>query len=427
VTDHWSRPAAPYGWGPPLAAPGRTPRWAAPLAAVVGVALLAGGAAYAFRPRVRVATPVPAAAVPVHAAPAPRQKPHPAARPSRQPARTYVPPAGGVAVRGRVVDVTGHPVPGATVAMQEHVSGFDAVGRALVAVGSLGTACQGTVCSPGFGAGRTDGRGEYTVYLTRTPGDYDISVAAGATTVSAQVAYAARPLRLPDVTVWSFRPALEVSGTTARLRYAPPPAAVGREEVTRARFMAGDAEVLSLPDAGSGARFDARLIEDLAVTLVARVVVDGRLGETSYEASAPVRGTLRPVSRGSRCSEYGASGRPVTYAPCALADGDLVHRWTPRVPDFRCGGAPCDRKVVVDLGAVRALHYVAVRACDPFAHEVQVSADGRTWQTVVERHAYAGTDLDGICATAMSVRARYVRVLGPAGGFYSTFTEISVF
>lgn len=438
MTDPWlppdQRPVAPYGWGPPPEPPASRSRWV-PVAALAAITLVAGIVAVAARsprqvsserpPPVTVGTPSPTTTPARSRAP----RPSPTAKP--QPVRTYTAPPSGIPVRGRVVDVSGRPVAGAEVRLTQHEGFFGGFARALTAFATLGLACLTEICEVPYGVGRTDSAGRYTVYLERGVEDYDLVVSTRSGSVSALIDFAGRPLALPDVVLWNPSVRLAVSGTRAQVRFAAPPARLGSWESAYGSVTT-DADrvretLLSMPDVHSGDTFDARLVEDDTVTLHVTLTVRGRLGKTTYSGrSAEYRGRLVPGSRGKPCFEYGRSGRPIRNAPCALTDGDLYTQWTPKVADYQCAnGSPCDRRVTVDLGAVRRVRYVAARVCDPFFDQVESSVDGKSWQVLVARRS--GDGGDDVCAKAVDVRARYVRVKGPAGGFYLRRSEISVF
>lgn len=133
------------------------------------------------------------------------------------------------------------------------------------------------------------------------------------------------------------------------------------------------------------------------------------------------------MSRGRPCFEYGRAGRPIEQRPCGVTDGNLMSDWSPKVPDYLCeNDSPCDRRFMVDLGSARRLTYLVGRGCRTFFDEIQASTDGVHWQTIVEDGMDVG-DVHDVCATEIDVVARYVRLLGPAGGFYSSRRELSLF
>lgn len=442
--DPWERPAPGWGAPPSPPPPPRDPgRWM-PLAVVLVVALCAAGIAVVARSKPErpvaqrpapVATPAKPKAPKPTKPPAPRRttKPKPAKAAPPQPVRTYTAPPAGIPVRGRVLDASGRPVSGADVRLERHEGFFEGFGRALAVFASLGLACiaDDEICEVPYGVGRTDASGRYTVFLEKDVDDYDVRVQQGSTgpVLTARIDYAGKPLVLPDVHYWNPAPFAEARGTDMHVRFRTPPARVGTWRGAGATVKdAKDNVLVTLDGARSGDSFDARLIEDVAARLDVGVTVRTKLGDTTYTASAPVRGRLRPMTRGLACYEYGRSGRPVRNAPCALTDGDLLTEWQPKVADYQCAdNSPCDRRVMVDLGSQRRLRYVVVRTCDDFFDEVQVSADGKTWQTVIEQHSGQGGDINDVCHRELDTTARYVRVKGPAGGFYTRRSEISVF
>jgi hypothetical protein len=441
VTDPWTVPDSPYGgasgWGPPP--PPEPPRrWWLPLVLVTAFAVLAAFVAVSARPSRTRQTVRPTPSLSPSPTPAPRATRTPSpAPPPRSPSpvpqvvRTYSAPPDGVPVRGRVVDANGRPVAGAAVSMQLDEGFFGSLARGLTALFSLGLACFTDICTVPYGEGRTAADGTYTLYLEREAGDYHLAVERkGGARVHATVAFRGTGLKLPDVVYWNPSPSLSVSGTTARVRFRSPPSRLGSWNGASATVE--DAEqraYVRLPDASPGDAFDARLIEDVSARLQVSVNVRTRLGDTSYSSSVPVRGRLRPLTRGKPCYEYGRSGRPVRNAPCPLTDGSLLASWTPKVADYQCSkdATSCDRRVMVDLGSARRIRYVAVRECDDFFDQVEVSADGSSWQVVIAEHSGEGGDVDGVCARDIDLVARYVRVKGPQGGFYTRRSEISLF
>lgn len=444
MTDPWAAPdqGGPpnWGWGAPPPPPSPPRTWL-PLAVVLAVAVVAVVAGVALRPpNERAADPTPLASrrptpsATASPTPTPTRVPTPrptSASPAPQPVRTYSPPPEGVPVTGRVVDAAGRPVAGAVVVMQRDEGWAGALARGLTALFTLGLACFAEVCTVPYGEGRTDSDGRYTLYLEKETSDYTFSVARrGGPTMHADVAYRGRALRLPDAVYWDPTPRLEITGTRARIRFRSPPSSVGawRSADAAVTDAKGESDLLRYHRAESGETFDARLLEDLAVGLRVAVEVRTRLGDTTYTSTSSARGRWRPGSRGAACVEYGKGDRALRRPRCALTDGDLLERWDPKVADWNCpNNSPCDRKVDVDLGVPRRLRYLAVRVCDDFFDSVQVSADGVTWDTVMAEDGNQGGDVRDVCARELDVVARYVRVNGPAGGFYSRRTEVSAF
>jgi hypothetical protein len=429
----WSQGEAPAGpgWGAPPEAPRPRPRpaWVVPVAVIVAFALGVLGTGLLLRQTAKPQrTPPRAAPAPTTKAPttAPR-KPAPTATKAAPPAPpvpapTYSAPPDGIPVRGRVVDANGRPVGDATVSMSRHEGFFEGFGRALIAVGSLGLACIGTeFCTVPYGEGRTDSGGGYTVFLKAEVDDYDVTVRRGGTTYAVRIDFAGKPLRLPEVVLWSPSPRLDQNGTTARVRFNGAPARAGTVDGYDATITAGNDgdAVLSLDGVRSGDTFDARLIEDVSGTLNVSAQVRTRLGKATYTGTVPVHGRFRPMSRGRSCLEYG-NARTVRTSPCGLTDGNLGKDWGGVASTKVCKpNTSCDQSVAVDLGGVRSIHYVSVHGCNTFFDEVESSTDGRRWRTLIPE----GGSSEG-CYAAVSGVARYVRV---RGAFYSSRREISVF
>ncbi len=368
------------------------------------------------------AAPKPVASQPVAAQPVASASERP------RPESTYRAPSDGVAIRGRVVDASGRPVPDATVVMTQEVSAIEAFATAITALTSFGLACVTGICEVPYGQGRTDTRGEYVLFLAPATSAYTLTAGAGSSpTFTAPVSYRGRPLRLPDAVLWSPAPRLETSGNTARIRFAAAPRRLGSVEGYATRIGAGPFEtVYASSDAHSGDTFDARLLEDATATLTVTARVHGAFGVITYAGERRVQGRSRPLSRGRTCLEYGKGSKVIRHSACALTDGDLFASWKPRIADFACGSSnPCERSVSVDLGSVRQIRYVVARTCDQFFDEITASTDGRTWRTLLTRDPSRSGD--GVCAVEVSGTARYVRVTGPAGGFFTSRSEVSVF
>ena len=422
----WAAPSG-SGWSP--YAPPRPPRrdrpaWLVPVAALVGIAVVAFGAAFLVgrsgRDRDRGALPAPLATT-ARPTPSPA-KTKPAAKPSAKPAapvKTYSAPPDGIPVRGRIVDVDGRPVPNARIRLERHEGILEGLGRALTAVFSLGFACIGTdVCTVPYGQGVTNASGEYTVFLKTDVDDYDLRIEAGAALVESRIDFAGKPLKLPQVVVWSPTPRLEVSGGRARVVFAAPPARVGSVERYNAVVTerSGGTELVVIRDVRSRETFDARRIEDAPVRLRLSGLVHTALGKTWYTGHDDAQGALRPPSRGKGCVEYGPSGRVArnTAACRRVTDGRFDKQWEPAYVECK-PKTSCDRWVGVDLGGVRSVRYVSVFGCDSFG-EIQASVDGKRWKTIVD-------DTDEGCAHEVSARARYVRA---GGSFAEQVTEVSV-
>ena len=438
--DPWAAPdpwaAGGPGWGTPPEPPRGPVRWV-PFAVLAAVALVAAGLTVATRADRRDPPRAarPAATATPTARPSTPPASRPAARPSRPPAavptpvRTYSAPPEAVPVHGRVVDANGRPVAGALVSLTQEQGAFEAFFTAFAVLGTLGLACLTDICELPYGEARSGADGRYTVYLEKVPDDYTLAVGGkDGPLVTATVRFAGRPVRLPDVAVWSPAPYLERRGNEARVRFRSPPARLGSWVSAQALVAdRNDRELVRLDQARSGDAFDARLLEDAAARLSVTVRVRSALGPTAYVARTAVSGGLRPVSRGKPCFEYGRAGRPIRQSPCGLTDGDLVRNWSPKVADYSCGeNNPCDRRVMVDLGSARRLSFLVARGCDTFFDEIESSVDGRTWTTLADRHTDVG-DAHDVCALDLDTVARYVRLKGPAGGFYLSRAEISLF
>lgn len=452
MTDPWQPPDRPtgpnepgWGWGPPPAPPPPpASAWQTPLVVVLVIALgVAVGAVVLRSPAKQRPDGLPS---PTYATRSPRPTPTPSTSPTGKPAakptetrpparpqavRTYSAPPDGIPVRGRVIDANGRPVRGATVLLQRHEGFFEGFARGFTMLFSLGLACLADICTVPYGAGRTDGNGGYTVFLEHDVDDYDLTVKPlSGGEFEARIDFAGKPLRLPEVVVWNPAPSLEQSGTRASVRFRSPPARLGAWRDASATISdAKGRSLLPLGEVRSGDSFDGRLLEDVSGRLAVSVRVRTKLGDATYSGSAAFRGHHRPLSRGRPCLEYGRSGQPVRNAPCQLTDGDLLTGWKPKVPDYQCaeGSSSCDRRVTVDLGSARRLRYVAVRVCDDFFDQVESSVDGKTWQVLIAEDSGDGGEINDVCAREVDAVARYVRVKGPQGGFYTRRSEIAAF
>lgn len=429
-TDPWATPNA--GWGPPPPPPPRRRGWQAPLAVAIVVALVAAVVAVTVRTDRRAPTAAPSATASLRPpAPTPSRTaratrpPRATKPPAPRPARTYSAPPDGIPVRGRVVDTNGRPVSGAVVSLSQNQGFFEGLGKAFVAVLSLGLACLTDICTVPYGEGRTDANGRYTVFLEPDVDDYSLAVAVrDGPAFGADVDFGGKPLGLPNVVLWNPAVSVEQSGTRATVRFRTPPSSLGSWKSAHLSVTAGDVRLVDDRAARSGTTFDARNLVDAAAKASVSVTIRTRLGDSTYTSSTSVRGRHRPPSRGAACVEYmPRNGKPVRQSPCGLTDGDVTEHWTPKTPDT-CGGQSCDRKVVVDLGGVRRVSYLAFHGCDS-SDRIALSNDGTTWRD-------AGIDTDDafpgdFCAGTLSGSARYVRVTGSSGGFYLSRNEVSVF
>jgi hypothetical protein len=382
------------------------------LAAAVTVAV-AGTAVVAVRgnaPDRRPAGPAAApAARPVATRPAPRPSARPGVRPSPSPRPD------GLAVDGTVVDTRGRPVRGATVRLTRHEDALTNLFNGLEVVATFGLVCidDRRICETPSGSAVTDAKGRYTVYVTSGFTTYDLEIASGDTTMSAEVDLATARLPLPRATLWSPSPTLRVSGTTARIGYRAAPRRLGRVRDYHAYVLdpRSGGVLGQWHDLAGGATFDARLMQDRPVRVEASARVRTAFGDTWYSGYASARGRHRPDSRGRACVEYAGTRVVRDAASCRLVtDGAFDRAWNADRALLCPRGAGCGRWVGVDLGAVRGLRYVSVPGCAT----VQVSRDGRTWTDVAERWD---------CTLALSARARYVRASSDLG---EELTEIAV-
>lgn len=314
------------------------------------------------------------------------------------PAPTATPvttPATDPGVRGRVVDVDGRPVAGATVTL---------------------TDARRADGGPADREARTDARGEYVLHPAPKPVTYTLDVTQGTLFLYAQVELDGTPRTLPDAVLWSPGTRLTFSGTTATLRYRHAPPSLGRVvgyPVSVADPVTGY-ELVHLYDEEDGeATFDARLVEDVPVRAFASARLVTALDDTVVGEYHDTRGALRPGSRGRRCFEHGPGDRSVTNTEaCRRAvDGNLRDEW--RVSPPGCAEGACESYVGVDLGGVHRVGLVHVRGC--LNGTVETSVDGVTWEPF-------DVDVAG-CVLELDVEARYVRV-GDASG--PRFTELSV-
>jgi hypothetical protein len=409
----WGPP--PPGWGPPPKPP--RPTWLAPLAVLLAATLAVLGGAVLLRDRAGRPGTGPAAVAP---ATRPARPTHRAVRPTPRAVRTYSAPPDGVPVTGRVVDGAGQPVAGAGVRITRHEGFVEGFARGVMALATLGLACLADVCTVPYEQGMTDERGAYTVYLPKAPDHYEVSVGVEDYRMyGGDFDFRGTATALPEVVLWAPAPRVTVSGTTARVGFAAVPRRAGVATNVRVAVTSGaHDDVVTIDPARSGAAFDARLVEDQAADVEVRVRVrTPRFGEVTYVGTTTMRGTFVPVSRGRPCYEYRApSGPAVRNDDCGLTDGDLDGWWTPVLRDSGCTTGPCERAVAVDLGSVRPVHHVVVHGCSWDRGRIQLSNDRRTWRT-----ARSG------CSGPVTGRARFVRIVGPGGGFYTGYSELSVF
>lgn len=192
---------------------------------------------------------------------------------------------GAVPVTGRVVDVAGRPVAGATVRLSSSSGGFfDQLGSLF-----MGRSCRDQpACRHQELFVRTTADGRYTVYLD--PGDttFWLNVSRGNVSVSGvQVSAEDGPVRMPRLVLWSLAPRLELARGRARVTFARPPARLGRVVTCDVAVWDGDPAVPVVTElfAGSGVTFDARPVRGLR----ARLTVTCDLGAVSYSATVPFR------------------------------------------------------------------------------------------------------------------------------------------
>ncbi len=222
----------------------------------------------------------------------------------------------------------------------------------------------------------------------------------------------------PPLPLWEQAPAVTGDGVLLSVAVAPTPALATDDVERSVRFH--DDQGSTLWELGGARTVDARVLEDLSLSLTGFVYADVRVphGETRtiyhQRIATPTvsyAGSMVPMSRGALCTT-----EPAATVGCTATDGNLVHR-----PDERDDEAPTS--TTVDLASPREIGLVVARGC--YRCLVEASADGTTWRVL------PSTDLDGpsgvSAGTSDPITARYVRVrAGEDQASAAAVAEISV-
>ena len=339
-----------------------------------------------------------------------------------------VDPDAAVTVTGAAQHLDGTPVTSGTAMVLKDIGIDDFAASAPVFFGTMGMAClAGTDLDLCDEEGvRTDLSGDGTFTLTLRGRDVQsgfgttstlwATVAAdgsqglaGPSTASAFTAQS-ETVNLPPLRLWE--PAVDVIESRGKLRVQWPalPRRLGRHATYQARIESASGDLVWSMDR-AGVAVDARVLEDVegAVSVEASVDESGRRGAATYRsAQQRLSGPGAPASRGAPCSAVATGRRSVAYHPCPLTDGVFNEDFDPAL-DPECAEKTCprhDTAVVVDLGEVRQLSLVVVRA-EPDVLVLSISNDGRRWRrlsTVAMKSPNAAVSVPD------DTRARYLRL-----------------
>lgn len=317
--------------------------------------------------------------------------------------------AAPVTLSGRVLDETGRPVAGATVAGSVDIhydlveSIIDDIGDALGCLFSFGRSCDTT--DRVTATARTDRNGRYvlrydTTWTLSSNAVHDVRITAPTlvhgtepASTTMPVAYTTRRT-LPTFRLWLRGAALDPPrGTRRRLR-AGVPRVLGRPvRPPTVELVQGWATVWSYGQVGRDRDVDARVAEE--GTTGVRSSVTTKVGPVSVKYRSgvrPVARPVRPLSRGKRCYDED-HGLPYEIKACPLTDGELA----------REAVSHSHENVVVDLGALSVPDAYIARGCA--ITKVATSVEGVVYRTVVTKEAERG-----VHTGRPDLPARYVRL-----------------
>lgn len=342
-----------------------------------------------------------------------------------------------VTISGRALDARGRPLVDTSVLLFKQADLGEVVFGSVLVVGSLSTVCllpdAPALCDDARTA-TTDADGRYRFELegSDTQGtlgtESTLSVVFGqesSTTVSFTVEDA--DVSLPDARLWNARPRVTQQGGGIEVAWSPLPRGAGDDAAYSAQLFEGrsPAPLWTEDASGGSADLDPRLLEDRSGAVAAGAGADLPDSDGADDVRAsylsrrlPVRGTAgAPPSRGRPCAAVTgtAPARDGRLSRCAATDGDLDEP-----ARLRGRGSAVVVGTVVDLGSARPVDLVVARG---FAGQVllEVSADGRSWQTVAtDSGAALAIDPPG------EPTARFVRLRSPSGLDQSLAAELSV-
>lgn len=341
---------------------------------------------------------------------------------------------GTVYVTGRVFDVTGRGVTGATVSFELHPD------PTLYNQQYCPVRPWEIQCRVHKVAGRTDGSGRYKLpvklssflaterkhrlLITDAPRPGVVLPAQTETPLY----FGGKSLRVADLPVWRPRVALDPAGPGKRMLHVgsfSEPFGRAYTGGPVAELLQGATPVWSFPKVVEDREVDARVVEHGTTSIRAtdsRVL--GRLFPVYRSPAYAVTAPVRPVSRESTCATYGRGDTVLPLAGCRFTDGRLA---TPIDPVYqRAGNQACDvasqcanpRRLLVDLGSPQLVGAYAVRGCSAVP-PAEVSAEGIAFAPY-QTHDFG----DGL-RVGPPLPARYVRVDLSKCAFKAT--EVSVF
>ena len=342
--------------------------------------------------------------------------------------------ASTVYVTGRVVDGSGRAVRGALVSFELRPD------RSLYNQHDCPVRPWEIQCKLHRVAGRTDSAGRYRLpvrlssYLA-TIRDHHIVVTdapsrayATPARTETSVYFTRVALKMPDLPLWRGKVSVgPVANGRRTLHVDQPSARYGTVYSTGpvVTLLQSGTPVWTFTEVTEDREVDARVVEAGTNGIEARDVrILARRPVTFHSPRYAVAGGVRPASRGAKCSTYGPGDTPVALGGCKYTDGRLG---TPIDATYlRAGNKACDvasectfpRRVVVDLGDVRAVGAVVVRGCTK-AGGPEVSLEGTVFAP------YPTQDLGDGLPVGPPLPARYVRVDLSKCTFKAT--EVSVF
>ncbi len=331
----------------------------------------------------------------------------------------------------------------ANVQLIRHPDALQAIGDAVVIIGSVGLACitgndslchpyaQATAGTDGsfkfppiHGADTQGSTGEALLFSTWLTGPAASAPATAPAGVNADFYIQKAQVTLPTLRLWEAAgseddssgaptfswPSLQGSISSAADDY--------KVQITTAKGQT----IWSAPASGSSTRvsIDPRVTQDFAGNWATwahhKLSGDGTdFDLTWYSPSVAYASHGRvPPSRGKDCWLQGANG-PVKQSPCPLTDGDLGTSLqplpAPACPSGQtCTPPPQNNWVYVDLGAATAvsalvLYDVAFGSSSSFA-TVEGSVDGAAWTPLAAPISNQRYQLVSLSGTARYVRLR---------------------
>lgn len=336
-----------------------------------------------------------------------------------------VDPEAVVRISGSALHADGSPVTGGTVAVVKDIGVDDFAASAPLFFGTMGMACvvgadldlcdeegtrtelaeDGTFSVTLKGADVQSGFGT-TSTLWASVGAPSAEGLGGA---SAAYAFTAdsETVRLPPLRLWEPRVKVAQADGSIRVAWPDLPRRLGRQPEYQARFETSGGDLVWAAYR-SGVKVDARVLEDVRGGVAVDASAEARDGAVTYRSpQKSFEGPGGPPSRGASCSAVATGRRTVTYEPCPLTDGVFGEDFDPAL-DPECAEERCpahDTAIIVDLGEVRSLSLIVLRA-DPDTNILATSMDGSRWR----RLATVRMRTPHVTVRGGATRTRYIRL-----------------